>query len=127
MTNSQQKLRNVLKANAAFSGSSGIALACASTPLGQLMQIENSSILIYIGIGLIAFAISLLLLARKTTIDVPKVKFIIWQDWAWVVGSAIIVAFQLFDLSMVAYVLITLVALLVGLFAVLQGKHLKQN
>lgn len=126
MKDPRKNLRAVLKANAAFSSASGIVLIIAKQPIAELMHIKYPEILMYIGIGLLAFAVSLVFTAIKSTLSVPQVKMIIWQDWAWVIGSTVIVAFQLFEMSTIAYVLVTVVALLVGLFAVLQAKHLKQ-
>ena len=124
--NNEQKLRNVLRGNAIFSTLSGLSLAIFYQPIAQWMKVNNSKILLYIGIGLVLFATTLFLTANKKVIDKTKIKFIIYQDWAWVIGSAVILALQLFSLTHMAYWLIADVAIIVGVFAFLQMRYLKQ-
>ena len=121
---SQVKLRNVLRGNGLFSGLSGLALALFSQEIGQWMGVVWVDVLLYIGLGLIIFSISLFLTASAKTISKRKVQSIIIQDGVWVVGSAIILIFQLFDLSNIGYWLVADVAIIVGAFATLQWRYM---
>lgn len=55
-----------------------------------------------------------------------KVILIVIQDWAWVLGSAIAIVFQLWQLSTIGYVVIGLIALVIGTFAMLQMRGLRR-
>lgn len=122
---SVSKLRKVLMGNAAFSGVSGLALSLFSQAIASWMGVAQSFILLAIGIGLILFSVSLIVAGRKKELNRKNIQFIIFQDWAWVFGSAVIIIFQLFNLTQLGYWLVADVAIIVAAFAVFQGKYLK--
>jgi len=125
MKSSSKKLRNVLWINAIFSLINGLALTVFPTIIAHWMGIAFPDILRYIGIALLLFAGSVGFSASKKVLSKKEIQFIIYQDWAWVIGSMIILAFQLFDLQHLAYWLIADVAIVVAIFAFLQTKYLK--
>ena len=126
MNNSEVKLRNVLKFNATFSTVSGIILILLHKTVASWMNAGNSLVLMFVGIALLLFAGSLFMTAYKKELSIKQVKFIILQDWLWVIGSFIIIALQAFQLNTQAYILIAIVALIVALFAMGQRKFLKE-
>lgn len=118
----ENRLRLVLRVNAIFSTASGLVLILVR-PLASLMQ-ANSRTLIFIGIGLILFALTVMHAALRKDVSRKQVLSIVVQDWVWVVASLIVIALQAWQLSSVAYMLIGAVAVIVGLFASLQLKFL---
>ncbi|MDN5204556.1 hypothetical protein QQ008_24400 [Fulvivirgaceae bacterium BMA10] len=126
MNTAEIKLRNVLKFNATFSTVSGVILILLHKTVASWMNAGNSLVLMYIGIALLLFAGSLFMTAHKKELSIKQVKFIILQDWLWVIGSFIIIALQAFQLNTQAYILIAIVALIVALFAMGQRKFLKE-
>ena len=49
------------------------------------------------------------------------------QDWLWVVGSVLIIAFQAFGINRIGFIIIGVVALIVADFAIFQQRYLKAN
>lgn len=127
MNTSERKLRNVLKVNGIFSMISGLTLLILSSKVGALMNIVNTLILIFIGIGLILFSGTVFYTALKKNVNASQVKSIVIQDWIWVIGSFIIIVLQIFNLSSIGYELLAAVAIIVASFAVLQSKYLRQS
>ncbi len=119
-------LRNALKANAAFSLLSGITLILAKGSIAQLMNINNNMVLLYIGVGLLLFVASILHAAFSSTLSIKKVKFIIVQDWAWVVGSVLLLLWRPWEISMEGNVMIAVVAAAVAGFALWQMVALRK-
>lgn len=119
-----KNLKLVLQANATFSLLSGLSMVFFNNFLAQWMRIAQAQMLLYIGIGLVLFSISLFYTARQQPIANKQVKIIIWQDWLWVLGSTLIIGTQSFGLNMVGYIVIAVVALIVGGFAILQKQFL---
>lgn len=118
----EKRLRMVLKVNGTFSALSGLTLI-AWRPLADLMD-ANARTLIFIGGGLILFAITVWQAAVREEINRKQVISIIVQDWVWVGASLVVIGFDIWNLSEVAYVLIAIVAVIVGVFASLQMKFL---
>lgn len=125
MKNAENNLRNTLKANAGFSSAWGIALIIWHPELSNWMGVEMPMVLLIIGIGLLLFAAVLFYLAFGKTIKPGAIKSIVYQDWGWVLGSAILLIGQFFELSLPGQLLIGAVAAVVASFAILQSKWLK--
>lgn len=82
-------LIGALRANAVFSATTGTALALLAVPLGSWLGIETW-ISIGLGLGLVGFAVALIVLARD-----PKpalVRVVVVADTAWVIGAIIVIA-----------------------------------
>lgn len=126
MPTDQQKLRWVLKGNAAFSLLSGLALIMTYTSLAGLMGIRHEAVLLYVGIGLVFFS-GIVFHAGWRKMLLPKqVWAIVLQDWVWVVASGIIISIEAWGLSATGYWLIGGVAILVADFAVFQMRFLNR-
>ncbi len=125
--NSIKYLKLVLKGNAVFSGLCAIVLILLHNPISNLYNIPNPIILIGLGVGLIVFALLVLNSAKKANLNPTAVKTIIVLDFLWVLGSLIIIGFQLFALQYMAYVLMGLIALAVGDFGAMQALFLYKS
>ena len=79
-----KKLSLALKANAAFSVFSGLAMIFFHSQLAVWMGIKQPQILLVIGIILLGFAFLVYKTATATIISKKRVQFIIVQDWLWV-------------------------------------------
>ncbi|MEM1136826.1 MAG: hypothetical protein AAGI07_13395 [Bacteroidota bacterium] len=121
----ENKLRQVLKINAAFSTLSGLCFILMHGALGKLIGLHQHEILMYIGIGLLLFATSVFYEAFAKAVRAKQVKFIVIQDCLWVVGSIVIVIFHLFGLTFTGYLLISIIALIVAAFAFFQVRYLR--
>ena len=126
MNNQEKNLRNLLKVNAAFSLMSGSLLIIFSNDLAEIMELKNSTVLVYIGVGLLLFVMILLLAALRKQINTKEVKGVIVQDWTWVVGSIVLLLFNPFNISLAGNLLIGVVALIVGILAWLQQSALSK-
>jgi len=120
-----KKLRIALKVNALFSTISGLWIIFQHQQIAERMHISNATILLIIGIILLPFAFFVYKTASDQQISPKKVKFIIVQDWLWVVGSVLIIAFQAFDINRIGFIIIGVVALIVADFAIFQQRYLK--
>jgi hypothetical protein len=83
-------LTRALAANAAFSGTTGLALLLASETLGTWLGIPDTRILLVLGPALLAFAAGLTALARSDRPVRPLVLAATASDMAWVVASAVL-------------------------------------
>lgn len=120
-----KKLSLALKANAFFSTFSGLALIFFHQQLAVWMNIPMPKILLGIGIILLGFALLVYKTATADIIDPKKVKFIILQDWLWVIGSILLIATQAFGINQTGCIVIGVVAVIVADFAFFQQRFLK--
>lgn len=120
-----QKLRLALKINAGFSLFNGITMLLFHEQIAAWMNVPVPKILLSIGIVLIGFAILVYKTASAATISEKTVKSIILQDWLWVIGSVLIIAFQAFGINQIGLIIIGVVALIVADFAFFQQRYLK--
>ena len=121
------ELKTVLLGNAVFSTVSGIAMLTFNGLLMEIMGIVLSWILPTIGAGLILFGLIIVYHATRPATSSFQVKLIIFQDVAWVLGSTIIIGFQLFELTTTGYVLMTVVGIAVADFALLRWIGLRRE
>lgn len=126
MKKSEKYLRYAIKGNAFFSISSAITLLLSSRPLAKLMHITAPNTLVYIGIGLFIFAITLFQNAFRKELKPKQIRLIIIQDWVWVIGSIILLTWNPFGISVAGNLTITGVAIIVAIFAILQQKTLNE-
>lgn len=122
----EQKLRNVLKANAVFSMLSGAAMLIFSQAISDWMNIANPIVLMIIGGGLILFGGFVWYQGSRKSLNLKEVKSIIIQDWLWVIGSVVIIGLQLFQINFQGYILMGIIALIVADFAFFQRYFLKR-
>ncbi len=121
-----KRLKWALIANAVFSGTSGATLVVGRAMIATYMGTDNPEIFLWVGVGLLLFAISVFYEAFRKTPNVRQIQFIIYQDWAWVMGSVVILLWQPWDLTARGYWLIAIIAVVVGMFAIMQRSGVKE-
>ena len=112
-------LRLALLANAAFSAVSGATMILGSAPLGRLIGFDQPLLLAAVGAGLLVFAGGVYHNARRETVSRLEALATVIGDFAWVAGSALLIAIG--PLSGVGNWLVAIVADVVLLFAALQS------
>ena len=108
--------------NAAFSILCGIDALLLNTHIQQWFGFENDYVLPVLGVGLLLFAADLVYVAYRDADNKKRVNIISMMDAGWVLGSMVLLVFQPFGLSTIAYVCIAAVAAVVGLFGYQQFK-----
>lgn len=116
-------LRLALKANAGFSGMSGLVLMAAAEPAGEVIGVARL-VLFAVGLMLCLFAVSLWRTATRPQVDAAEARAAVWADVAWVVGSILLVALHL--LTAIGNALVGLVAVIVLAFAAWQHLGLRR-
>ncbi|EAR01396.1 hypothetical protein FB2170_11766 [Maribacter sp. HTCC2170] len=106
----------------------GISLAHFSGSLNNFLNLTgNGYLLDAIGLNLIIFSCFVWFFSSKRTTNNILVNLIILLDVAWVLGSLLIVIFQLFNLSVNGYLLIATIAVLIGFLAYKQWNGFKKT
>ena len=118
-----RSLRNALRANGIFSGISGLIIVLLHSQVLNWLGISGVNIMA-IGIGLILFSTYLFWMSSRREIDKSLVSGVIGGDWAWVLASAVLLAFKGSMFSILGVFLVTDVAILVMVFAIWQQRGL---
>ena len=116
-------LRNALLANAAFSGLSGITLLVFSGALGGLIGVPSNALAVT-GAVLLVFALGLVRNGRRAQVNLAEARLAVVSDWAWVVGSAVLIA--LVPLTAPGRALVVGVAAVVAAFALAQAVGIRR-
>ena len=111
-------LKLFLYENSAFSFIMGFLMLGFPTTVAGWMGTESHIIFTVLGILLIVWALDVLWVARQNPIKLLFVRLIIGADVLWVVGSALILAFNLFDFSATGNWTVLIVADIVMIFAI---------
>ncbi|MBO6515791.1 MAG: hypothetical protein JJ975_04490 [Bacteroidia bacterium] len=115
-----QKLKKYLVVNAAFSGISGLTMLLLSQPMQRFFGFQNDAVFPAIGINLVLFAILVFSIANKQLKNKTLVNLISVMDFLWVIGSIVIIAKGMFDLSTNGYLVIGVVAVWIAYLGVNQ-------
>ena len=83
----QKLLRMALLGNAIFSTMSGLTLLAAEKPVVQILGLPGGTQLFSLGVGLLVFALILILFARKAPIKPSNAWIVVILDVAWIIGS----------------------------------------
>jgi hypothetical protein len=111
-------LRKALLGNALFSTLSGLTILFAQGWVLQILGLSSSVNLLILGVGLIVFAVTLVINARKQQVKKSDAWIAVLMDLAWVVTSYVLIF--LVPFSPKGKWVVGIVAELVLLFAVLQ-------
>ena len=111
-------LRKALLGNAFFSTLSGLTILFAQGWVLQILGLSSSVNLLILGVGLIVFAVTLVINARKQQVKKSDAWLAVLMDLAWVVGSYVLIFLAPF--SPKGKWVVGIVAELVLLFAMLQ-------
>ncbi|KAA3633170.1 MAG: hypothetical protein DWQ02_13555 [Bacteroidetes bacterium] len=112
-----------LRANATFSAFSGLVLIFGNRFLQGFFGFENAYVLPVLAVGLLIFGGFVFLVSKQEPVDEKQVNSISIADAGWVLGSALLCVFRPFGLTTGAYVVIIIVALIVGLFGIQQYRY----
>jgi hypothetical protein len=123
----QGLLRYALVGNASFSTITGLFIIIAHDWIARLLGVSGSAGLVGLGVGLLIFAATLLINARRPELKLAEAWAVVLMDLAWVAGSCVILSVA--PLSVEGKWAIAMVADLVLVFAVLQwiGIHRIQS
>jgi hypothetical protein len=111
-------LRNALMGNALFSTLSGLAILFAQGRVLRILGLSGSVNLLILGVGLIVFAATLLVNARRQQVKRSDAWVAVSMDLAWVVGSCVLIFIVPFSTE--GKWVVGVIAELVLVFAVLQ-------
>ena len=111
-------LRKALMGNALFSTLSGLTILLAQGWVLRILGLASNVNLLILGAGLIVFAITLVINARKQQVKKSDAWIAVLMDVAWVLGSYILIFIVPFSTE--GKWVVGVVAELVLVFAVLQ-------
>ena len=111
-------LRKALMGNALFSTLSGLTILLAQGWVLRILGLPSSVNLLILGAGLIVFAVTLVINARKQQVKKSDAWIAVLMDVAWVLGSYILIFIVPFSTE--GKWVVGVVAELVLVFAVLQ-------
>src|SRR5215470_16952569 len=111
-------LRKALIGNALFSTLSGLTILFAQRWVLRILGLSSSVNLLILGVGLIVFAVTLVINAQKHQVKKSDAWIAVLMDLAWVVGSYVLIF--LVPFSPMGKWVVGIVAEVVLLFAVLQ-------
>jgi hypothetical protein len=114
-------VRRVLWGNGVFSTVSGVLMLVNPSSIADFMGMRSPVPLILIGVGLLGFACSVFYVASKPITNRTFVGIIIALDLIWVIGSAMVLLTNIFELTQGGSVVVAIVALIVLGFAIGQG------
>ncbi len=118
-------LRKAVLANAIFSALSGLLIVLFEPTVLRWLGVDPIGIW-PIGAMLLGFSLYLLWLAYGRNVPVSLVKGVIFGDWAWVAGSALLVLAKAATFSGFGIFLILDTALIVMVLALLQSRGLRK-
>lgn len=120
-------IRPILRANAVFSGISGLVISILPGGTAGILGLEQGdTVLFYVGLGLILFSSLLFFTAARTAISALVVLGVIVADALWVALSILLLVTSWIPLSAAGRWGVGVVALIVDLFATLQFLAWKQ-
>ena len=119
------KLQKSLSINAIFSGVTGLGLIIFHNAIANIFEASNSRVFWLVGVGLVFFASTILYEVKKQRL--LGVLWIIIQDFPWVIGSAILLILQPFNVSSTGNYTIATIALVVFFMAINQSIALAQT
>ena len=120
-----RSLRNALRANAVFSGLSGLLIVILHSQVLLWLGLVEINIMV-LGVGLVLFSAYLFWMGSREQLDKSMVTGVIGGDWLWVVASAVLLVFKGSMFSTLGIFLVTDVALLVMIFAIWQKRGLSR-
>ncbi|MBL4648239.1 MAG: hypothetical protein JKY03_00805 [Aureispira sp.] len=118
-------LQKALIGNAVFSTLSALSMLVFSATITNWFGLEERLPFLIIGGGLLFFAGTILVEVKRQR--EKAVYWIIIQDVLWVLGSTILLLLNPFGISEIGNILITIVAFIVLIFAILQYQGIQKS
>lgn len=123
---SNSLLRRALQGDGLFGIISGLVCIFAASPIASYMGLAGSLPILVLGIVLIVWGVGLFALSSRAVIDRRLSVTVILANVAWVIGSLIILAADLFALSTGGRWALLIVADMVTLFAIAEFVGLRR-
>jgi hypothetical protein len=117
-------LQKALKTNALFSSVSGLILIVLHQQIAKLFGTTNTAVFWIVGLILIYFALTIGYEIKKQR--KLAVVWIIVQDYAWVLGSLLLILFNPFKITFTGHLIIAVIALIVLYMGINQMIALKK-
>jgi hypothetical protein len=114
----------ILIANALFSSGGALIMIGARNRLYPLLGLESTTLLLEVGIALLAYSAWLLREARRPQVSTTTLRLVAMLDAAWVVASVLVLIAAWDALAPIGRGLIIGTAAIVELFAVLEFRAL---
>lgn len=132
-TSAVERLRTVLQINAGFSLGSGLLLAVGAQPLAPAIAPGLSAvagiplwgIVMVVGLGVVAFALEVLRVARYVAIPAGSAWRICIADGLWVAGSLALLLLAGTHLSGMGIALVAAAGAVVAVFTLLEQRALR--
>ena len=121
---SAAKLRKAIQANAVFSAVSGLLIVVAEPLVLGWLGLEDDGIW-PVGAMLIGFSGYLFWMSRSSRVPGALVQGVIFGDWAWVGGTALLVYLKASLFSGFGLFLLLDVAVIVSILAIMQTRGLR--
>ncbi len=121
----QKLLNNTLKVNAGFSLLSGVDFILFDKGIGRVLSGGDFESLMPMGLMLLGFAIFVFIVSMLKNVNRYLVGGIIVMDVLWVFGSVLLIATSSSVFTTIGIILITFVAVIIGVFAYFQTKGLR--
>jgi len=121
-----QLLRSALLGNSIFSFLSGLDFALFSRTVAEFLGLSSPTVILVLGLGLIAFALIVFIQARAQPVSLSFARFAIAADLLWVVGSAILIFTNLVAFTTPGKWAISIIADIVLTFAIAQFVGLRR-
>ncbi len=116
--------RTFLKLNSQFSALNGVALLIAAGLIAPILianPVDWAALgLRGLGLGLLGFALVLFMLSKNKFVSRSAVNEIVLLDALWVLGSVVLIAFFGDILTTNGVIVVTVIAMVVALFAIAQ-------
>jgi len=128
VTNNQNDnlLRNALRGNGVFSAVTGLIATFAGGQIATWMGVGSTPLYTLLGVMLISYAGMLFFYTSRETVDTQFAWLAVIADGLWVVGSAVILVFGLFELSNTGQWVVLVIADIVLVFAIAQYMGLRR-
>lgn len=126
----ERLLRRSMRANAGFSGISGLVCLLGATALADFTGVPETTVFRVLGVILVLYAADLFWITSREKISVGFGITAVILDFAWVIGSIILLLGGFFPLTTAAKWTVLLLAEVVSIFALVQGYaiwKLRQN
>ena len=120
-TKYEQLLRRAMRANAGFSGVSGLVSLLGANALTTFTGIPEATVFRVLGVILILYAADLFWITSREKMNLVFGITAVILDVAWVIGSAILLLGGFFPLTTAGKWAILLLAEAVSIFALVQG------
>jgi hypothetical protein len=111
-------LRKALIGNAVFSTLSGVTILFAQGWVLRILGLSKDVSLAILGFGLLVFAVTLVINARRQQVKTSDAWIVVLMDLAWVLGSYVLIFVVPFSIE--GKWVVGVVAELVSVFALLQ-------